>query len=178
VPRVPGRHPALSAGFFSTIRASGIGRAVLALALVTLWLALTSVASNLLLGRLESEYPPTPLVALPHADAAIVLGGSIPKPAKESHEQDCDKNDRRRVPQFSLRVEAKALRFNSDFTMAASCHGRFRKSLAGPLTPKSGPPKSRCPTEPEELPTMHEADGPDGPSRAAPQFARRRWPPA
>jgi len=38
------------------------------------------VSSNWLLGQLEAEYPPAPIETLPHADVAIVLGGSIGQP--------------------------------------------------------------------------------------------------
>jgi hypothetical protein len=54
----------------------------------------------------------------------------LSQPDKESHEQYCDKNDRRRVPQFSLGVEAKALRLSSDFTINIVTHGSVRHSCA------------------------------------------------
>jgi len=49
------------------VRGKRIGRAVLGLALVMLWVASTPVSSNWLLGQLEAEYPPVPIETLPHA---------------------------------------------------------------------------------------------------------------
>ena len=67
-------------GLFAFLRGKRIGRAVLALALVLLWAASMPVSSNWLTAQLEAEYPPAPIGTPPHADVAIVLGGSIGQP--------------------------------------------------------------------------------------------------
>jgi uncharacterized SAM-binding protein YcdF (DUF218 family) len=71
---------AIVLGLFALVRARRIGRVALALALVILWAASTPVSSNWLTAQLEAEYPPAPIETLPHADVAIVLGGSIGQP--------------------------------------------------------------------------------------------------
>ena len=71
---------AIALGLFALVRKGRIGRAALAMALVVLWGASMPVSSNWLLGQLEAEYPPVPIETLPHADVAIVLGGSIGRP--------------------------------------------------------------------------------------------------
>ena len=67
-------------GLFAFVRGKRIGRAALALALVLLWVASMPVLSNWATAQLEAEYPPVPIETLPHADVAIVLGGSIGQP--------------------------------------------------------------------------------------------------
>jgi uncharacterized SAM-binding protein YcdF (DUF218 family) len=67
-------------GLFAFVRGKRIGRAVLGLALVLLWAASMPVSSNWLTAQLEAEYPPVRIETLPHADVAIVLGGSIGQP--------------------------------------------------------------------------------------------------
>lgn len=71
---------AILLGVFALVRATRVGRATLALALLLLWAASMPVSSNWLLGQLEAEYPPVPIESLPHADVAIVLGGSLGQP--------------------------------------------------------------------------------------------------
>ena len=71
---------AIVLGLFALVRRGRIGRAALAMALVVLWGASMPVSSNWLLGQLEAEYPPVHIETLPHADVAIVLGGSIGQP--------------------------------------------------------------------------------------------------
>jgi len=67
-------------GIFALARWRRMGRAAMALALTILWVASMPVSSNWLMAQIEAEYPPTPIEALPHADVAIVLGGSIGQP--------------------------------------------------------------------------------------------------
>lgn len=64
----------------AAVRGKRIGRAVLARALVLLWVASMPVLSNWATAQLEAEYPPAPIETLPLADVAIVLGGSIGQP--------------------------------------------------------------------------------------------------
>jgi uncharacterized SAM-binding protein YcdF (DUF218 family) len=54
-----------------------VGRVLVLLALIVLWLASAPVVSNWLYSRLEARFPPTPTDQSPSADVAIVLGGSI-----------------------------------------------------------------------------------------------------
>ena len=68
----------MALGVFALLRARRLGRAPLAL--VILWVVSMPVSSNWLLAQLEAEYPPVPIEALPDADVAIVLGGSIGQP--------------------------------------------------------------------------------------------------
>ena len=71
---------AIVLGVIALVLGKRIGRVVLALALVLLCVASMPVSSSWLLGQLEAEYPPVPIETLPHADVAIVLGGSIGQP--------------------------------------------------------------------------------------------------
>ena len=71
---------AIVLGLFALVRGKRMGRGALALALVILWIGSMPASSSWLLCQLESEYPPVPIETLPHADVAIVLGGSIGQP--------------------------------------------------------------------------------------------------
>ena len=71
---------AILLGVFAVLYGRRVGRVALALALVLLWAASMPVSSNWLLGQLEAEYPPGSIETLPHADVAIVLGGSLGQP--------------------------------------------------------------------------------------------------
>jgi uncharacterized SAM-binding protein YcdF (DUF218 family) len=56
------------------------GRAIIAAAVVLLWVVATPLFSTWLAATLESQYPPMAMTALPVADVAIVLGGSLRQP--------------------------------------------------------------------------------------------------
>ena len=62
--------------------------AVLAAALVHLYLLSTPIVSGMLGATLERRYPPLPIESVPQADAAVLLGGvlHIPSPARPSVE--------------------------------------------------------------------------------------------
>jgi uncharacterized SAM-binding protein YcdF (DUF218 family) len=47
------------------------------IAFVGLWLASTPIVAKALIGALERQYPALTLAATPHADAIVVLGGSV-----------------------------------------------------------------------------------------------------
>ena len=48
--------------------------------IIVLWVPSTPVVSNELRGRLEARHPPTPVEALPSAEAIVVLGGAVSAP--------------------------------------------------------------------------------------------------
>lgn len=62
---------------FSFLGFQRTSRAVLAIGIAVLWLASTPLFADWLYGRLEAEHPPVAIESLPHADVAIVLGGSM-----------------------------------------------------------------------------------------------------
>ena len=61
---------------------------VVGLAVVVLWGASMPLSGDWMLGRLEAEYPARPIAALPHVDAAIVLGGSLGQPLPPRFDPD------------------------------------------------------------------------------------------
>ena len=60
-----------------SVRAS---RWVLAVGIGLLWVASTPIIANWLYSRLEAEFPPVAVGALPNADVAILLGGVVGQP--------------------------------------------------------------------------------------------------
>jgi muramoyltetrapeptide carboxypeptidase len=54
--------------------------ALLALALVGLWVAATPLFADWLTARLEAEHPPVPVAEAPGADAIVLLGGIVAQP--------------------------------------------------------------------------------------------------
>jgi uncharacterized SAM-binding protein YcdF (DUF218 family) len=71
---------AIVLGLIALARTRRVGRVALALAVVVLWVSSMPVTASWLLGRLEDKYPAVAIDALPIADVAIVLGGSIGQP--------------------------------------------------------------------------------------------------
>lgn len=57
-----------------------VGRGLVMLSLMLLWVTSTPIFANWVYSALEAEYPVTALDTLPHADVAIVLGGSVGQP--------------------------------------------------------------------------------------------------
>jgi uncharacterized SAM-binding protein YcdF (DUF218 family) len=55
-------------------------RAILAAGIAVLWIASTPLFSSWLYDRLEAEYPPVAIKALPVSDVAILLGGAVGRP--------------------------------------------------------------------------------------------------
>jgi len=64
----------------SFTRWSRIGKALLASAMVALWIAATPIFANWLTFRLESQFPPVSVDMLPQSDAVIILGGVLGQP--------------------------------------------------------------------------------------------------
>lgn len=57
-----------------------VGRLALIGGVVILWLPSTPIVSDWLQGTLEARYPPTPVEAVPTADAIVMLGGALSAP--------------------------------------------------------------------------------------------------
>ncbi len=71
---------ALVALTLSFTRWRNLARAVLAIAVVGLWIASTPLFSRWIVERLESQYPPQRIEDLPSADAVVLLGGFLAQP--------------------------------------------------------------------------------------------------
>jgi uncharacterized SAM-binding protein YcdF (DUF218 family) len=65
----------------SFTRFQRFGRALLAGVLIGLWIMATPAFANWMSMRLESQFPPVRVEALPNGDAVIVLGGFLRQPA-------------------------------------------------------------------------------------------------
>ncbi len=57
-----------------------LGRALILIAVIGLWIAAMPAFANWLYAGLEARYPPAPVAALPEADVAILLGGIVGQP--------------------------------------------------------------------------------------------------
>jgi uncharacterized SAM-binding protein YcdF (DUF218 family) len=64
----------------SFTRWRNLARAVLAIAVVGLWVASTPLFSHSIVERLESQYPPQRIEDLPTGDAIVLLGGFLGQP--------------------------------------------------------------------------------------------------
>jgi uncharacterized SAM-binding protein YcdF (DUF218 family) len=65
-----------------------LGRWGIGLAVLVLWGASIAPSADWLLGQLEAANPARPISSFPHADAAIVLGGSLGQPLPPRLEPD------------------------------------------------------------------------------------------
>ncbi len=66
--------------FLSWTRFWKLGRLLLAVTLLGLWVSSTPFFANLLGWRLEMRYPPRPIEELPQSDVIILLGGILTQP--------------------------------------------------------------------------------------------------
>ncbi|NKI34266.1 YdcF family protein [Wenzhouxiangella sp. XN79A] len=64
------------------------GKAIVFVALATLWLMATPAVSDALRGHLESMHPPIAIERVPEADAIVVLGGGIAPPTSRNPQPD------------------------------------------------------------------------------------------
>jgi uncharacterized SAM-binding protein YcdF (DUF218 family) len=71
---------AVALGVVALLGFRRLRRVAMALSLVILWVASMPVSASFLLHAFEGQYPPIAIENLPHADVAIVLGGSIGQP--------------------------------------------------------------------------------------------------
>lgn len=63
-------------------------RAILAAAIVVLWISSTPLFADWLYSTLEAEYPPVAIEDLPRSDVAVVLGGGVGQPLPPHGTQD------------------------------------------------------------------------------------------